>query len=354
MNLNEERITLNEARMYVRWLEAFKGRESAEYTHLLEPLAKFVYEADITYLPLIGKLAERLLASAPETVTGETTPSVTADFVAERVKPWIEEVRQRLFHSETAPFSRIEDAQMWWDEAEKRMDEWSKSVDEWISRTDEWPGTERMDVGENRSAGRPPEPWPLLKPSERHAPPPVPKAPPRAEEDEQLRAYIGLLYDGVEISDVTGFTLKSVKMWILAGAAPLLPTYTLGILNRSHALPDGTHVSNRFARVTVRGELKFEDLRALYGEIKRRLGTRGSKRPTKKQLEVYRLVTRNGDTPPHEGKVAFWERKKDEWNREHPKDKYTTWKGIKGAYDRPRKKMATRTQVGEAQPIEEG
>ena len=119
-------------------LEAFRGHGPEEYYHLVEPLSQFVFNNKFYNLPEVNKLAKAILATGPETTTIEAKTSVTAQLLADQIKPWIEDIRQKLFHSESAPFSRIEDAQIWWDDAEKKIDEWCKRVDEWHKRADEW------------------------------------------------------------------------------------------------------------------------------------------------------------------------------------------------------------------------
>jgi hypothetical protein len=131
-------------------------------------------------------------------------------------------------------------------------------------------------------------------------------------------------------------------MYVLADASPVLPPFTLGISKETHSLPSGTSVINRFARVTIRGDLTFYDLRSLYRSIRRELGITRSKRPTIKHLQLYEMVRRRGSIPRQKGTVAFWESVMKEWNDFHRQDKYKTWKGVKLAYERIIAQLARR------------
>lgn len=345
------------AQVMITRLEAFKGRDIDECSSLIPALSEFVYKTHFLNLFEVNKLAEAILAVRPETTPMEIKPSVTAQLLADQIKPWIEDIRQTLFHSKSAPFTRVEDAEIWCDEAKKRIDEWGKRADEWRGRTDEW--RRRRDEWEARWQAMH-EKYPLIKESietwaalrKQGIPVDLPTReewqqldrielslkslevgePPKL--DEQVKVYIALLDKILAIAKVTGFTWKSVRMHILVDAPPVLPPFTFSILKETHPLPSGTSFLNRFARVTIRGDLTFEELRSLYRSIRRELGTKRSKRPTTKHLQLYQMVRKRGGIPSRKGTVTFWKSVMREWNNLHPQDKYKTWKGVKLAYDR--------------------
>lgn len=74
-------------------------------------------------------------------------------------------------------------------------------------------------------------------------------------------------------------------------------------------------------------------MRHLYQVIKGKSGSRQLKWANAKHLELYRLVDKK-EGPPAKGVVAFWKEVMTEWNQGHSEDIYTTWKGVKIAYDR--------------------
>lgn len=345
------------ARELITGLEAFRGHDPEEYHHLIEPLTKFVFNNSFYKLPDVNELAKAIVTVKAETTAVDEEPSITAQLVASQIKPWIEDIRQKLFHSKSAPFASLEDAEIWWNEAEKKTDEWLKRVDEWRGKTDEW--LKRRDEWHTRWQAMLKK-YPLIKegigtwaalhkegipvelPTEeerqqldeinQHVESLDAGEPP--EQDEQIKIYEALLDDILEIVKVTGFRFKSVKMCILADASPVLPNFTFGIIREAHQLPSGISILNRYARVTVRGDLTFEDLRSLYRNIRRELGIKRSKGPTKKHLQLYEMVKRRGSIPHKKGTVTFWRSVMKEWNNLHRQDKYKTWKGVKLAYDR--------------------
>lgn len=364
------------ARHLITGLEVFRGRGADEYGFLVGPLSEFVYRNEFLNLPEIDRLARAILTEAThadraETTHTQTKPSVTAQFLADQIDPWIKDIRQTLFRSKSAPFNRIEDAQTWCDEAKKGIDEWRKRLDEWRKRGDEWRARwkamrkkyplieESIDtleawrklgqaLGIRWSAKGIPGDFPTqeelqeelwqLNEFERSL-----KSPP--ELDEQTKVYFALVDKMLEIIKVTGFTFTSVEMYILANASPVLPPLSYGIIDRTHSLPSGTSVVNRFARVTIRSDVTFEGLRSAYRSIRRELGITRSKSHTTKHLQLYQMVKRRDSIPSGKGTVAFWESLRHEWNRRYPKAKYTTWKGVKAAYDRLCRKMGDRFQA---------
>lgn len=359
-------------------LDAFRGHDLEEYYYLVEPLTEFVSRDRDSDLEALNKLVIAILGARPETTkTTQAEPSVTVQFLADQIKPWIEDIRQTLFHSKSAPFSRIKDAEIWWNKANKRTDEWVKRSREWGKRVNEceacWQAElEKYPLMRNRlffkdeiptwRAWRafckegipvdvlPQEELPQLDEINRYVESLEAGEPP--EQDKQSRAYIVLLHDIIDIVKVTGFTMESVKMCILADASPVLPPFTFGIHRETHSLPSGISLLNRFARVTIRGELTFDDLRSLYRGIRRELGIKRSKRPTTKHSQLYEMVQQKGAIPSGKGTVAFWRSVMKEWNDLHKQDKYNRWQDVKGAYERIIARFERRIITKEAQKNE--
>jgi uncharacterized protein YdcH (DUF465 family) len=350
-------IDYQTTREMITRLEAFRGHDLEEYHHLVEPLAEFVFSIKLYNLEAVNKLAEAILPASQETTTMEIEPTVSARLLADQIKPWIEGIRQTLFHSKTAPFSCFEDAKIWWEEAIERSDEWAKRAEEWqkraeekIKRVKEWDAHWDAMCEKYPHLNEDIETRTALR--KQGIPVEVPthneyqqldnlryyvdslEVGEKPEQDAQYEVYSALLDEIIKINVVTGFTMKSVRAYILADTLPVLPTFTFGIHTETHSLPDGTSLVNRSARVRIRGELTFEDLRSLYRGIRRELGIKRSKRPTTKHLQLYEMVQQKGDIPSGKGTVAFWESVMKEWNNLPKQDKYNTWKGVKMAYER--------------------
>lgn len=364
------------ARGMITSLEAFKGHEREEYYFLVDPLTEFIWSSKFYNLSEMDKLARAILTSKPEAMAVEIDPPVTAQLLAEQIKSWVEDIRQKLFHSKSAPFSCISDAQKWLDAVNRKIDEWNKRIDErnkrvdgWNKRSDEYHDCWQAILERYPHIKGGIEEWSLMKKQGIEVEFPtadewqklaeiqlamesleIGKVGEPPERDEEMKIYDALL-DGIwEICKVTGFTVESVEMCILADASPVLPPFTFNIIRETHSLPSGVNLQNRFARVTIRGDLTFQDLRSLHRSIRGALGIKRLKRLTKKHSQLYEIVTKRGSIPKGRGgTVKFWESIKDEWNTEYPSDAYTTWKGIKIAYERIVAQLERRIMATEAQ-----
>jgi len=359
-------------------IEPFKGRDYDEYSYLVEPLTEFVFEHGFDRIKVeeLNKLVQAILARGREIAPTQIEPSITAKFLADQVKPWVENIRQRLFHSESASFGSVSDAKKWLekvnerlDEWHKRVHEWNKEVDQWHKRVDEWQKrTDEYDQCWQAILERYPhvkggiEEWALMEKQgiKVEFPPKeewqkltelqcavesleVGKVGDPPEQDEEIKIHMALIDAMLEICEVTGFTAESVKMHILTDSPLILPPFTLGIVKKAQSLPSGVNVLNRYASVTIRGDMTFKQLLSLYRSIRRGLGIKRSKPLTKKNLELYEMVTRKSNIPNKKGTIEpFWESIRREWNAHHVKPKYKTWKVVQITYGRTKARLERR------------
>ena len=338
----------------VRRLSAFNGREYEDYAYLIKPATEYVSRAGYRQVDMeeFSEFIREILSTKPKTISMETEPSVTAEFLAEQIKPWVEVIREKLFHSKSAPFSRIKDAEKWLDQVRRKRDAWSKAVDEWKRRANEW--HEKMldwrekkleleecalvidqcpDLNAKLEKFNEFQDINLTLQSLRKALEiGDPGEPP--EQDKDMETAYALTHDVVEIRDATGFTYKSAEMHILTDAPPVLPPFTVGIIKETHSLPSGRNLQNRFAQVTIRGDLTFKDWRSLHRTVRQGLGIEYSRPLDERHLELYKLVGSSSAIPKGKGAGAFWKSKMEEWNVLHPGDEYTTPNGVKFAYNR--------------------
>lgn len=357
------------AEEWVRGLDAFKGRSYEDYAHLIKPLVQYVISVGYKQAnpEALNGLVSGLLSTKPENIPTETEPSITAEFLAEQIKPWVKEIREKLFHSKSAPFACIEDAKKWLAEVDKRHGEWEKKRDEWNRKVDEW--HKNVDKYEKRiddwnthrqfilekyphvKLGL--EKWMEMKKQGIEV-----QVPPEAEwqkldelqlavesakvedvgdppeRNEEIKIHDALTDSMFEIDKVIDFTWKSLEMYILTDTPPVLPSFTFGIVKRTHTLPSGTSVQNRFAKVTIQAELTFEDLRSLYRSVRQELGIEYSRPLNETNLQLYKLVGPRSLVPKGKGAGPFWKSQMEKWNALHPEDKYTTTNGIKFPYMR--------------------
>lgn len=356
----------------VRRYSAFKGRNYEEIAHLIKAGTRYISRVGYRQAKPeeLNKFFEELLSAQPEIISTEIESPITAEFLASQLKPWIEDIRQRLFHSKSAPFSCISDAKKWLDAVNRRIDEWHKKADEWHKKADEW--EKKVDEWTKRSneyhdcwqailekyphikGGI--EEWSLMKKQGIEAELPtadewqklteiqlamesleIGRVGEPPEPGEGVNTYWALIDAMFEVDKVTSFTWKSLEMYILADALPVLPAFTVGIVRKTHSLPSGVELQNRFAQVIIRGNLTDKGLRALYRNIRRELGIKHLQPLKPKDLELYKMVAQRGSIPTQKGAkgvVAFWASIMNEWNTRHPRDKYKTWKGFQSRYQR--------------------
>lgn len=253
----------------------------------------------------VGRLVsvlERMEVAKPEQDEVPAKPSVTSEFLSDLITPWIEDIRQEIFNTRVIPF-RTKEALNWMKQEQVDMKNWRDEVEREIEKLPKW------------MRG-----WPfnfLNKPN------------------LEKRPLLVLLYDRAEeVAKVTGFNHFSVMSHIILGAPLTLNKVDTKAKKEIHKLPSGAELVNRFVTMQIRGELTFDELRHLYQQIRQDLGVKRSKALKEKHLELYQIVRRKGGAPKGKGTVAFWESVRKDMNEKNPTgNPYTTWKGVKRAYD---------------------
>ncbi|MFP3897910.1 MAG: hypothetical protein ACLFVD_01140 [Dehalococcoidia bacterium] len=369
-------VTREIVRAWVRGLEVLKAQEPARYGALIEPFTDFIHAMGFERLQGSGaeafsKLVADIipLVGEPEIAPTGVKPSATAEFLAEQIKPWVQDVRLALFRSQAAPFRSATEARRWLARVNEKLDVWSKALDEWRNDVNEWHDRagqwhKRADTWHGywqRILAKYPhytegvEQWSLMKEQGIDVKLPTEHELRRLEEldlaikaikvgqvedppalDRETAGYLDTVTPELfKISKVTGFTWESIEMYILADRLPILPPYTLGILKEAHMLPSGATIENRFAGVTIRSTIAAKDLRSLYRDIREQLGLERSKPFTSEDLELYKMVLARGSISGARGEtVKFWESVKDDWNKKHPYNRKRTWKGFQNRYKR--------------------
>ena len=220
---------------------------------------------------------------------------LTADYLAESLKPSIKAIRKTYFGSEDSPFNSFEAAEQWYGPIRGELlyraglvvvyGELPKDLPEFSSDA-----VERWDTVE-----------------------------------DELMA----------LSAETGIETDSLIYYVLADIKPLTLPYEI-------SMPGKEYCKGRrkcyYVNIKVNTELGFEDLFTIYNTIKEALGVKKGKRLNKRHLELYTMVQERGGAPTRKGAVKFWQLLLKEWNGRH-KGEYQEWRCIKRAYDRLCKKL---------------
>jgi hypothetical protein len=364
-----------EARAILVWLikrvQAKGGRVDPKW--LNAELQRVVYEAR-------KKMAK---VTAQSQLTGEQ--------IGNAIEPWVQLVRIRLFGSIHPPFQSARAAVEWIEnEGEKERKGWKEKMGEDFNERGEWEGVGSFGsvnylgvdgtVRQVPFYSAPPQRvramflWPIDETGnirrsfgyagevkaameeakwvlEQLSAYPVPEEIKRdlesifsrlplsiAEEVEweksSMVSSLPLLAAEVEeMAGRTGFFPHSLVMYILCDSKPTLPRYVL----RKWAtgfflLSKGLEVIPHRSIEIMAGDLTRDELIEAHRMLREWGPGKRQKGLTEKQFRLYHLVEEMGGVPKS-GKMDFFGKVLEEWNKRYPEEKYKTVRGGVKAYD---------------------
>ena len=339
----------------VNKLPAIK-RYKLKDSQLSHTLAKFVFDSQFLNLPKLNSLVEGLLANQNEdTEDRQPTMNLTADvlvtseFLAEKIMPWVNLVREELFKSVKAPFQSLREAGEWLrheKQAQPKIwqlvdgDEFDKAFSHLVKAYKGYPvrlpGLLRsLDyLGEDGKlhsvaiTGPAPQDWSI----------------PQERESSQRYSSLSWLENETRImARATGFTQVSLVQFGLVGIKPILPRYEVRGRLVYQSLPAGEQMQPIHLDIEIRArDLSFQELQEIYTQYREILQLQRGKTLNEKHLALYQLVSSKGGPLKGKGTVAFWNSVRDEWNSLHPNDKHQSWKGVKQNYERIIQKLKDR------------
>jgi hypothetical protein len=257
------------------------------------------------------------------------TPPITRDDYLDQVQPLVRSCRQNIFQQDYAPFTpNKEDAAAWiqgqaaepWrasSEEQARLSQMDQDLrtlhHEWRVRTGvEW----RDDGGHDFLAYQDGEEGGVKTIS--LAGPDLwdeyPAMPPRK--------LLELQHSVENMADVTGFYKDRLVTYILTGIPPELPPIKATTSLTFHDLTDISRTQVTIDLLT--GDVKDEELRQAYRQVRKRFSTTSKKRLPKNE-EFLALVKQHGPVPQGRGSgaMAFWEIVRQAWNK---KSGRTVWR----------------------------
>ena len=281
-------------------LENVKKYQLQKDEPVITVLIDLVGKHQIKDMRLLNDIAEALLAVRTGSYEGssfELTPQslLDAEILEKEIASWVGEIRKEFFGNEGSPFSNRDLAVEWLSKQslnEEQIQSMKKSRDN--------------DFSIVTIEGK------IFTPTTTPA---------------HIRSKTK------SIAKATGINHPSLIMHVLANTKIICLKWDLITHESATELPSGSNTVIRTLEISFRDTLNFEDMRQLYNQIKRVLKFRKSKQISNKHLEIYRLVGEMG-FPSGKGKVIFWENVVEKWNREHPQQAYSTWRGIRLAYHR--------------------
>ena len=296
------------------WYQIVKRLESTSKHGLkghpiIKAVSNLARRGNISDLPILNLFIDDIVACLPyEKQKGGTRlhPSVSSEFLADLIKPWAEAIRAQFFESEDPPFTTIEEVMNYYEEfiIGLKLDE--DNTGDHLGVHSLLENEQIRDYNKLLSRGITiPSMW-------------LPE-----EKQKQIPKSLLLRERAEMISNATGLNSTSVMFHILMGSPPLLPQLEWQVHEVINRIPVNVMVENRYATITFRNEVTFNELYSAYRQIRSELGTKNMKAFNEKHLELY-LITRKmsqDGNQPIKGIVAFWKAVQEEWNTKHPKAK---------------------------------
>ena len=300
---------------YALCLELVKGLEIvkkyySKNSQVIPLLADLIHKYQMNDLKLLSEIAESLLSVINEeseakarTIAQWISPQelIEAQVLLKEISPWVREIRTDIFNKDESPFPDRESALIW-------LKDYALSDKELSSEVQ---NVKEISIGGEASL-------PIIAIEGQLF---LPETPPA---DLYNRTKV--------IADNTGINHPSLIIHVLTNSRIICQKWDLTIQRIMQKLPSGKNTETKGITIRFRDTLNMEDMRQLYRTIKGDFGFKKSKALKGRHLELFNLVEERGI--PQKGKVVFWKKIKEEWNRRHPESTYSTWKGINMAYIR--------------------
>lgn len=143
-----------------------------------------------------------------------------------------------------------------------------------------------------------------------------------------------------ELQSETGLRQAYLVAHALADIPIILPPVRITFSQRSVSFP------HTWATVEFHtADLSFEQLRSVYNSIRRRMGTTRRKALTNRDAQLLEEIRKRGEPPKKEkgnrGAIkAYWESFVKDWNRNHQKGRFKSWRAAQARYERLKVKTA--------------
>lgn len=242
---------------------------------------------------------------------------MTSEYFVEKVTPYVEQVRKKVFGNKKPPFDSIKKAVSWIEK--KAKEPLPLDIEKRIERLHNKLQEAYDQLTKN------PVPWTISSHYETLDYPGdgyVKRVPAIHPELHRIKEATDI------IEKATGFERYSVTLFILTGISPILPRIKTYWNNVMQKLPTG-EVLNRF-NITLEinsKDLRFEDLREAYNSLRNHLRVVKKKPLNRNHERLFQRVKELGGSPK-KGSTAFWKKIAKELNYGGPKQAYTSYNRI--------------------------
>lgn len=253
---------------------------------------------------------------------------LTSEFLLEKITPWVEEVRKKIFGSPKIPF-KWNQAIKWLEDKPKKLGKTNEKDKDKLKKLINKLNELRKELKENHI---------YFKPFKRRFLPYAKKG------DEWIHNVIVnnselefLEFETQRMVQCTGFSQASLVVHILSGIKIVVPRISISTSTSFRPLSEKETLSNKEITLKIRAkDFTFRELLSVYKKIKKEINLEKDKSLNEKQLQVYNFIRELGD-PPHpgeQGRYRYWYIAKNKWNDKYPKYEYGSWQGIRKAYER--------------------
>lgn len=257
---------------------------------------------------------------------------LTSDYLIEKITPWVQEVRGKIFDSKEAPF----DGDLW-------------AGVEWIKKTSEEPLPqnlqkkyakyyEMIDVLENlKMKGEILGDYTLENKTL--------EFPGKSGWVENVavrqQTILYTLYKAVsDMSKATGFKPYSVTAYILSGIKPIIPRASITPLFHWSDIPTGGSIYRKYLNIEINSaDLSFAELKEIYDHYRQGLNIKRKKALDPESIKLYNFINDKGGLPEKKGRTAFWRKMQQEWNQIPGNKIFNKWESLYKDYNRTKEKL---------------
>ncbi|MFC1966474.1 hypothetical protein ACFLWI_05970 [Chloroflexota bacterium] len=150
------------------------------------------------------------------------------------------------------------------------------------------------------------------------------------------------------LGEIARLNYGSIVTHVLMGTQPVFQRYKYQhTRHQVKVLSSDVAYDKWVSKLTLWEPLSYKDMLSINELIRKSPWYKKTKQLKNKHVELYQMVKTSGG-PPRRGVVDFWIKIMHEWNNMHPEDRsYTSWKGVKLAYDRLVSKLRGRIELME-------
>lgn len=275
----------------------------------------------------------------PKNLTINASPRDIAygNFLLEKITPWAQNLREKLFGQKEAPFYE-ENSWVDWIKEQSTFPKHDVEVFQLMQEL-------CVKTGLDCKASTPSLPYAITD-NEGHwrkwqEVDPVPYGSKTHELSQETES----------MAKATGFRQVQLVMYILTGSRPLFERCTVSILPSWKKLSDNDSLSTVYTSINIyASDFTAKELQIIYNNVRTRLTAKAGNIENPKHAMVYNLVKEAGGPWNGKGSLAKWETIRQRVNVHWPQKQFKTERGVRNTfkhYEKEIEKAFQATQQGQ-------